>query len=130
MAKELFRGIRNRERISLGREWDKVIATIAAGAALSDAIDFRFAAGASVFVDPTRTNTHLVVYTAHEEGGAYIPAYDKNGTILVVTAGVGTAVTLPAEVFPLGWVKLGSCNSAGVLLAEAATRRHEVVLKP
>lgn len=128
--KELFGGLKRRDRISLGREWDWTIVTITAGQSLSDEIDMRFCAGAAVFIDPTTLNTHLIVYTSHEPAGGYIPAQDKNGTLLIVPATVGRAVTLPAEIFPLGYIRLGACNSAGTLLAVATTRRYVVVMKP
>ena len=130
VATEPFKGTQRRERISLGREWDWRLVTIAAGASLSDAIDARFSAGIAVTVDPTRTNGYLIVYASHELAGAYSPVQDKNGTLLIATATAGNTVVLAAEVFPLGYIKLGSCNSAGTLLAEAATRRHVIVMKP
>jgi hypothetical protein len=130
VASEPFKGIQHRERVSLGREWDWRLVTIAAGASLSDAIDVRFSAGIAVTVDPTVTNGYLVVYSAHELAGAYSPVQDKNGTLLIATATAGRTVVFPAEVFPLGYIKLGSCNSSGTLLAEVATRVHTVMLKP
>lgn len=130
IATEPFRGVRQRERVSFAREWSWRQVTITSGTSLSDEIDMRMASGIAVTVDPTRTNGYLVVYASHEKGGAYSPVRNDAGTLLVATATAGETVVLAAEVFPLGWIRLGSCNSAGVLLAEAATRRHTVMLKP
>jgi hypothetical protein len=130
MTKPFFNGIVRRERISLAREWDWMVAVIAANESLTEAIDVRMAAGVAVTVDPNRTNGYLVVYASHEEAGVYRPVRDKDNTLLMVTATAGAIIVLPAEVFPLGWIKLGSCSSAGVLLAEPARREHTIHVKP
>jgi len=131
VASEPFRGIERRERISLGREWDYRLITIPANGIYSEAIDTRFSAGMAVSVDDNMTGTYIAIYASHEQNGAYRPVRDSNGTLLAVPRTAGSIMVFPAEVFPLGWVRLVSCsNATGTTVTEAAARVLVVHLKP
>jgi len=131
VASEPFRGIQRRERVSLGREWDWRVVTIPANSAYSEVIDVRFSAGMAVSGDDNMTGTYLAVYACHEPDGAYRPVRDSNGILLTVPRTAGSIMVLPAEIFPLGWVRLVSCsNATGTTVTEATTRTLVVHLKP
>jgi len=128
---ESFRGQRYRDRVSLAREWDKKVITIFSGQALSEAVDVRMAAGIAVSVDDGMTATYLAVYTSDAFDGAYRPARDKDGTLLAVPRTAGSVMVLPAEVFPLGYIKIASCsNATGTLLNVTANRVLVLYMKP
>lgn len=128
---ESFMGKQRRERISLAREWDKRVITIATGQSLSEAVDVRLAAGLAVSVDDNMTATYLAVYASDAFAGAYRPARDKDGTLLTVPRTAGSIMVLPAEVFPLGYIKLASCsNATGTLLNVTANRILVLFMKP
>lgn len=133
MSKPMF-NLRFRQMISLGREWDSTVIHIATGQPYSEPIDLRRAAGASVFIPAAMTGTYLAVYACADdnESGAYWPVYNKDGTLLAVPVTAGTkALVLPAEVFPMGFIKLAACsNSTGTRVNEAAERTLVVTAKP
>jgi len=127
----LFGGISNRIRISLAREWELQVIHIASGQPYSETVDCRMAAGAAVFLPTTMTGTHLVIYSAIEEDNAYWPVYNENALLAVITVGANRVVTLPSNIFPLGFIRLASAsNATGTLANEGAERTMVMVLKP
>jgi len=125
-----FDGIQRRGRISLAREYDTKIVTIANGESISDEIDFRFAAAMAVSIDANMTGTHLAVYGSAESGGVKRPLYDKDDNLLIVTAEDNGIVALPSEIFPVGYLALASCSdAAGTLETEGGDRVFVVMVK-
>ena len=124
-----FSGNTNRDRGSIAREYACKIVLIANGESVSEEFDARLAAGISVEVDNNMTGSHLAVYGSFVSGGAKRPLYGPNNNLLIVTAADGL-VTLPADVFPVGYLALTSCSDAnGTLQAEGAQRTYVVMMK-
>jgi hypothetical protein len=126
----LFGGSARRQRISLGREYAAKLIAIASGESLSEEIDVRLASGVAVSIDSNMTGTHLAIYASYNMGGIKRPVRDDSNSLLIVTATDEAIITLPTEIFPLGYISLASCSdAAGTLAVEAADRTFVVMLK-
>lgn len=124
-----FSGNTYRQRTSIAREYACLIRIIVAGDSLSEEFDARMAAGISVEIDNSMTGTHLTVYGSYSPGGAKRPLYGANGNILILTVNDGL-VTLPADVFPVGFLAFRSASDAnGTPQLEAAQRTYVVMMK-
>lgn len=118
-----------RELMSLGRQYDVFPAAIVAGNSLSEEIPVFGAAGIAISIDNTTTATHIAVYASAEEGGMKRAVYDEDNALLIVTV-VDGIVTLPPEVFPLGYIALALCSDAdGTLTSDQADLQFLVLLK-
>ena len=117
------------ENVQLYRDYDVFIAYIEMGNSLSDEIDIRGAAGAAISIDNSITGTHIAIYASAEQGGMKRAVYDEDDNLLIVTVEDGI-VTLPPEIFPLGFIALADCSDAdGTLTTEQVRLQFLVMLK-
>jgi len=124
-----YEGGSHRERTSLAREFAWFQRTILSGETFSDCIPFNMSAGIAIMC-PTMTGTHVALYGSMELDGVPQPIYDKDGTHLVVAVQTGI-ISLPADLFPIGFLYLASASAAaGTLAVEGAERTFVVMLKP
>jgi len=115
------------------RRRTSVTATIASGAALSDAIDVR-AYGAGIVIMPAAwTTADLGLQVCPTATGTFAPLRDtSNGystDVSVDAAEAGPAYPLPDYIFAAGYIKLWSHNGSGVDVNQAAERTFTVMLK-
>jgi len=120
-----------REKISLGREYCVFPAAVTAGDSVSEEIDVRGAAGAAVGLDPVMSSaTHIAIYASAEGGKNKLPVYDEDDNLLIITVEAGCIVTLPPEIFPLGYIALALCSdSSGTLTSDQSNLQFLVMLK-
>ena len=129
--RELFGGISRRERISLAREYEWLIRTVTAGENFTNEIPFTQGAAMAIICPSGLTATHVALYGSFESGGVPRPINDKNGTHLVVGLAGDTIVTLPADIFPVGFIFLGLASAAdGTLTTEGANCDFVIMIKP
>ena len=115
------------------RRRTSVTATIASGAALSDAIDVG-AYGAGIVIMPAEwTAADLGLQVCPTATGTFVPLLDTSngyGTDVSVDAVAGAkAYPLPDYIFAAGYIKLWSHNGSGVAVNQDAERTFTVMLK-
>ena len=115
------------------RRRTSVTATIASGAALSDAIDVR-AYGAGIVIMPAAwTAADLGIQVCATATGTFVPLLDTSngyGTDVSVDAvAAGKAYPLPDYIFAASYIKLWSHNGSGVAVNQDAARTFTVMLK-
>lgn len=107
--------------------------TIAAGAAVSEAIDARRFAGISVKVKTAWTTAQLGLQASGEGGDDYAPCADRAGAfgtdIAITTVQADHWQPVAPYAFPSGFIKLWSHDSSGDDVNQAAERTIEYMLK-
>lgn len=83
------------------RKRKDVTATIASGAAASDAVDARGYSGGGYRLPSTFDGTALTFQVSEAEAGTYATLYDQYGSALSVVVAASRAYPLPQELF--GW---------------------------
>ena len=114
----------------IGRDRDTVTVTIAAGAALSDAMDFRYMGGAILHMPAAWTAADIGFYVSPTGvAGSFQPLYDElNALVQIDGATADRSYALPAAIFAAHYVQLWSQN-AGVSENQAAARELQLSLK-
>lgn len=103
--------------------------TIASGAALSEAFDFRLYTMAVIRMPSAWTTANVGFKVCNTEAGTFLPLYDKNNTLVqIATATASEAHSAPAELAGSVWVKLWS-QASGVNTNQGAARTVGVDLK-
>jgi len=120
-----------RERISIGREYCVFPAALTAGDSVSEEIDIRGCAGAAIGLDPNMSSaTHIAIYASAEGDKNKLPVYDEDDNLLIITVEAGCIVTLPPEIFPLGYIALALCSDEdGTLTSDQSDLQFLVMLK-
>jgi hypothetical protein len=114
--------------ITIERATSNSVLTIAASAALSEAIDMRPFTGGVISMPAAWTAASISFKVSAASNGTFQPLYDKNGTLVAVTAAAATEIALPAEVFGSRFIKLWS-ETAGADVTQDAARSITVSLK-
>jgi hypothetical protein len=98
-------------------------ATIANGAALSDAFDFSRFASLIVTLPATWTAASIAFHVSNSQGGTYVPLYDDDGNLAQIDSPTASkAYNAPAALAGAHWVKLWSQNGSGTNTNQAAER--------
>ncbi len=115
---------------ALERQDSTVTATIALGAAVSDAIDMQQYAMGTVHMPAAWDAASLGFKVSTTLAGTYLPLYDESGALVQISSpAVDKAYTLPARVAACRFVKLWSQNGAGTDVAQTAARSLPLDLK-
>jgi hypothetical protein len=112
------------------RDHTTVDVTIANGASLSQAIDFRQFSLMTVRMPATWTAASIGFKVSDTAGGTFSPLYDDGGSLVQISSPTANnAYVAPAEVAAGHWVKLWSQNGSGSDTNQAAARTLAVDLK-
>lgn len=109
--------------------------TIAQGAAISDAYDFRRFIGGHVIVPGTWTAANIGFKVCDTIDGTYVTACDKTGApiqISGVATGASKSYKIPDDLFPAAFVKLWSKDLTAATETDnnqAGARALKVILK-
>ena len=115
---------------ALERQDSTVTATIALGAAVSDAIDMQQYAMGTVHMPAAWDAASIGFKVSTTLAGTYLPLYDESGALVqIASPAVDQAYTLPARVAACRFVKLWSQNGAGTDVAQTAARSLPLDLK-
>lgn len=112
------------------RQQAKIVAAIASGAALSQAIDFRAFVMAVVHMPAVWTAASIGFYVSPTEDGTFQPLYDKNGSLVQISGPTASkSYVSPAELAGCLWIKLWSQDGSASSTNQAAARSLNVDLK-
>ena len=104
--------------------------TIANGANLSDALDFRLFSMLTVLMPAAWTAASIAFKVCSTNGGTYLPLYDDNGNLVQIDSpAVDKAYAAPPAVAGAIWVKLWSQNGSGTNTNQGAARSLIVDVK-
>ena len=104
--------------------------TIANGASLSGAFDFRLFTMGVVTMPAAWTAASIGFTVAPEESGTYVTLYDHDGTLVQISGpAVDKGYELPPELAGASWVKLFSQDGAGAAANQGAERTLGLQLK-
>ena len=107
-----------------------VTATIANGAALSDAIDIRGVIRGEVLIPSAWTAADMGFQRSSTVGGTFVPAANALGNLIEITLTTPTdrSFSIPDDVFSASFIKLWS-QTAGAGVNQGAARSVVVNLK-
>lgn len=115
---------------ALERQDSTVTATIALGAAVSDAIDMQAYAMGTVHMPAAWDAASIGFKVSTTLAGTYLPLYDESGALVqIASPAVDKAYTLPARVAACRFVKLWSQNGSGMDVNQTAARSLPLDLK-
>lgn len=117
--------------MSITRTTSKAAAVIAAGAALSNALNFNDFAGGAVITPAAWTSAGLGFVVCDTPDGTFVPLRDQIGNLVEITGiqtSAAAAYPLPDDLFPHLFFKLWSQNS-GADANQAGARSLTVIFK-
>ncbi len=108
------------------------ILTVPNGQSLSNEIRFEaFITG--ILLTPMTLNATTVIgfKVASRRDGQYYTLYDSTGALVSITPSVAEsrAYRIPIDVFGANWLKLFTCTSAGVAVAQTGAKGFTLMLK-
>ena len=107
-----------------------VTATIAAGQALSGAVDLQGMGLIRIDMPAGWDAAALTLQTSEAQAGTFRDVYNEDGTELALTVAAGRAVVVePARLPGVRWLKLRSGTGAAPVL-QTAERSVELVVRP
>ncbi len=112
------------------RQNSQVVAVIANGVAISQAIDMRPYVMGLVHMPAIWTAASIGFKVSPTEGGTYVALYDKNATLVQISSpAVDLTYVFPAEVAGCLWIKLWSQDGAASDTNQGAERELKVDFK-
>jgi hypothetical protein len=106
--------------------------SVANGGSMSNAMDFQQYAGGNIITPLTlNANTVLGFMIAEQEAGPYYPLYDEYGQLVYIPVSVAAsrAYVLPTALFGACFVKVWTCTTAGVSVAQTGDKGFTVMMK-